>query len=122
MEITQKSLGLWLIFSGIICFIVSIIVYNLLIFFLSVFLEFYWVIILLSLAGIASTIIGGIKIKYNVASWIILSGVIMIMGSIILASLFMSLGGILLSYTSIIPILIVIGLICIVVAALINEK
>ena len=122
MEITQKSLGWWLIFSGIICFIVSIIVYNLLIFFLSVFLEFYWVIILLSLAGIASTIIGGIKIKYNVASWIILSGVIMIMGSIILASLFMSLGGILLSYTSIIPILIVIGLICIVVAALINEK
>jgi hypothetical protein len=80
------------------------------------------VIILLSLAGIAITIVGGIKMKYNLISWIVLSGVLMLMVSGILASLFMSLGGILSSYASIIPILIIIGLTCIVLGALINGK
>lgn len=90
--------------------------------FWSTLLEFGWVIILLSLAGIAITIVGGIKMKYNLISWIVLSGVLILMVSGILASLFMSLGGILSSYTSIIPILIIIGLACIVLGALINRK
>ena len=70
----------------------------------------------------ASIIIGGIKMKYNVTSWLVLSGILMIMVSVILVSLFMSLGGILSSYMSIPTILIIIGFGCIVVGALINEK
>ncbi len=69
-----------------------------------------------------SIIIGGIKMKYSVTGWLVLSGVLMIMVSGVLAPLFVSLGGILHSYTSIIPILIILGFGCIVVGALINEK
>ncbi|NHJ20194.1 MAG: hypothetical protein EAX91_04560 [Candidatus Lokiarchaeota archaeon] len=102
--------------------IISSLIYDLLIFVWEIFIEFYWVVILLSGVGIGSLVIGGIKLQYNAPSWIVLIGVILIFISLILASLFMSLGGILLSYVSIPMILVVIGLVCIVVAGLIREK
>ena len=74
------------------------------------------------MAGIASTIVGGIKMKYDIKSWIVLSGILMIVVSLMLASLFMGLGGILSSYMSIPPIIIVIGLACVVIGALSSEK
>jgi len=80
------------------------------------------VIILFSLAGIVSIFVGGIKLKYNITGGIVLSGVMMIMVSVAFASLYMSLGGILSRYASAIPILITVGLACVVVGALINEK
>ena len=78
--------------------------------------------ILFSLAGIVSTFVGGLKLKYKVSGWIVLSGFMMIMFSVVLASLYMSLGGVLLSYASLIPILIILGLGCIVIGGLIDEK
>ena len=121
-KISQKSLAWWLIFSGIVLLSLNIVIYDLLIFYWSIFLEFYWVVILLSSVVIMSIIIGGKKMKYNVTSWIVLSGVILIFVSLILSSLFTSLGGILLSYNSMPMILIIIGLVSVVVAALFNEK
>ncbi|MBY9016023.1 MAG: hypothetical protein KGD68_10060 [Candidatus Lokiarchaeota archaeon] len=60
--------------------------------------------------------------KYSASSWIVLSGVLMLLVSVLLVSLFMSLGGILSNYISIIPVFIILGLAFVVVGALINEK
>jgi len=120
--VSQKSLGWWLIFSGIILLILNIVAYNLLVIVWNKLNEFYWIIILLSSIGIVSIILGGIKMRYNMTSWIVLSGVIILFVSFVVTSLIMSLGGELLSYVSIIPILIVIGLGCVVVGALIDKK
>jgi hypothetical protein len=118
----QKSLAWRLIFSGLILVVINTIVYILLVLSWSVFLDFYWVVILLSSVGIISLIIGGIQMKYDLSSWVVLSGAIIIFIVFILSSLFMGLGGNLLRFTTIIPILIFIGLTFIVIGGLTNKK
>lgn len=118
----KKKVGGLLVFISLILYIAS---YFLLYIFLildGIFITYLWIVGILAIAGISSTLIGGLMAKRDRGSWLLLIGLIMIFGAIFLDVFFFLWTEIFASLSLPIGILIVMGFIIVGIGGLTKDE